>query len=144
MLQPRLFVQAVAFLTSIALLSAQAAVAQPEAATPAPAPSASPEAGGAFDMSKLTPEQRAALQQYIVKTSQNPVGNIAAIPFQNNLNFGLGPYARYQFNLNVQPVVPFMLSKNMTLIARTIVPLLSQPPLFATPQQCANPGCGWT
>ncbi len=94
-------------------------------------------------MSKLTPEQQAKLQQAIIKISQNPVGNIAVIPFQNNFNYGVGPYARYQYNLNVQPVVPFMLSKNMNLVARTIIPLIDNPS-FAPPQVCATAGCPWT
>jgi hypothetical protein len=44
----------------------------------------------------------------------------------------------------MQPVVPFMLSKNMTLIARTIIPLIDQPS-FAPPAVCASQyGCGST
>lgn len=45
--------------------------------------------------------------------------------------------------MNFQPVVPIMLSKNLNLISRTIVPLVSQPP-NASPQACAQRGCGWT
>jgi hypothetical protein len=103
------------------------------------APEASPSATG-IDTSNLTPQQQAALQQAIVKISQNPVGNIAIIPFQNNFNYGVGPYTRFQYNLNVQPVVPLMLSKNMNLIARTIIPIISQP-TFAPPGVCAGSGC---
>ncbi|MGC1380021.1 MAG: hypothetical protein WA814_03220 [Candidatus Baltobacteraceae bacterium] len=95
-------------------------------------------------MSALTPQQQAALREAIIKTSQNPVGNIAIIPFQNNFNYGVGPYTRFQYNLNIQPVVPFMLSKSMTLIARTIIPLIDQPS-FAPPSVCASSyGCGST
>ena len=90
-------------------------------------------------MSKLTPAQQAALQAAIIKISQNPVGNIAVIPFQNNLNYGVGPYTRYQYNLNVQPVIPFMLSKNWNLVARTIIPIIDNPS-FAPPQVRASPG----
>jgi hypothetical protein len=109
-------------------------------ATPSPAPAASPAAA----MQNLTPEQQAAVQQYIVKASQNPVGNIAAVPFQFNNNYALGPYARYQFNLNVQPVVPLMLSANMTLIARTIIPVLVNPSNLP-PALCPPNGvCGST
>ena len=92
----------------------------------------------------MTPAERAALQQAIIKTSQNPVGNIAIIPFQNNFNYGVGPYTRFQYNLNIQPVVPFMLSKDLTLIARTIIPIINQPS-FAPPPVCASTfGCGST
>lgn len=111
-------------------------------ATPAPVASASPAAGG-FDMSKLTPDQLLEVQAAIIKMSQNPVGNIAVIPFQNNFNYGVGPYTRYQYNLNVQPVVPFMLSKNLNLVARTIFPVIDQPS-FASPTVCATTGCGST
>lgn len=108
-----------------------------------PAPEAPPTEGG-FDMSKLTPEQRAALQAAIIKTSQNPVGNIAVVPFQNNFNYGVGPYTRFQYVLNIQPVTPFMLSQNMNLIAREIIPIINQPS-FAPPTVCASPyGCGST
>lgn len=110
--------------------------------SPSPEPSAAP--AGAFDASKLTPEQQAALQTAIIKASQNPVGNIAIIPFQNNNNYGIGPYTRYQYNLNVQPVVPIMLSKNLTLIARTIIPFVDNPS-NAPPSVCASSaGCGTT
>ncbi len=113
------------------------------AASPAPSPSAGAPAGG-IDLSKLTPEQQAALQASIIKASQNPVGNIAIIPFQQNFNYGVGPYTRFQYNLNIQPVVPFMLSPNLNLIARTIIPIINQPS-FAPPQVCASQfGCGST
>jgi hypothetical protein len=93
---------------------------------------------------QLTPEQQAAVQAAIIKASQNPVGNIAIIPFQFNNNYGVGPYSRYQFNLNVQPVVPLMLSTNWTLIARTIIPVLDNPS-NAPPSVCASAyGCGST
>jgi len=116
--------------------------ASPEPAQTA-APAASPAPGG-FDMSSLTPEQQAALKEAIIKASQNPVGNIAILPFQNNNNYGLGPYTRYQYNLNIQPVIPIMLSKNLTLIARSIFPFVDQPS-FAPPPVCASAvGCGST
>ena len=84
------------------------------------------------DQSALTPEQQAALQAAIIKAAQNPVGNIAIIPFQNNFNYGFGPYQRLQYNLNIQPVVPIMLSPSLNLIARVITPIINQPS-FAPP-----------
>jgi hypothetical protein len=128
------------------------ALAVPIAVTAAPEPSPSPTAQasppaapdsstGGFDVSKLTPAQQEALRLAIIKTSQNPVGNITIVPFQNNFNYGVGPYTRFQYILNVQPVVPIMLSTNMTLIARTIFPILNQPSA-APPPVCASPnGC---
>ncbi len=123
-----------------------AACAQPE---PSPSPTAQAQAPagapdsstGGFDASKLTPAQQEALRLAIIKTSQNPVGNITVVPFQNNFNYGVGPYARLQYNLNVQPVIPIMLSPSMTLIARTIFPIINQPSA-APPAVCLSPnGC---
>ncbi len=107
-------------------------------AVPAAGEDTHPEAGG-FDPSKLTPQQREALQLAIIKISQNPVGNITVFPFQNNFNYGYGPYTRLQYNLNVQPVFPIMLSANWNLVARTIIPILNQPS-SAPPPVCAGPG----
>src|SRR5580704_13746935 len=122
-------------------MSMLAVVAAALAVAATPAPAASPPAQQPFDPSKLTPAQQQALQLIIIKTSQNPVGNITVVPFQNNFNYGVGPYTRLQYNLNVQPVVPIMLSTNMTLIARTIFPIVNQPSA-AAPPVCMSPnGC---
>jgi hypothetical protein len=133
------------FFAAVATVVSAAPTATP-AATAAPAPNeppGSPDTGG-FDASKLTPAQQEALRLAVIKISQNPVGNITVVPFQNNFNFGLGPYARYQYNLNIQPVIPIMLGPNMNLVARTIIPIVSQPS-FAPPSVCASPvGCPWT
>ena len=116
--------------------------ASPQASSAAPSPEASP--AGGFDMSKLTPQQREALQAAIIKLSQNPVGNIATVPLINNFNYGVGPYARFQYNLDIQPVIPIMLGGNWNLIARTIIPLVNNPS-FAPPRVCASVnGCGST
>jgi hypothetical protein len=123
------------------LMLAMAVPARSES-SPSPPPATSPDAStGGFDASKLTPAQQEALRLAIIKTSQNPVGNITVVPFQNNFNYGFGPYTRFQYNLNVQPVIPIMLSPSMTLIARTIFPIVNQPSA-APPSVCASPnGC---
>lgn len=122
----------------IAALAQSAPEPSPSSAQTEPAPTLEEQ------MAKLTPAQREALQQAIIKISQNPVGNIAIIPFQNNFNYGVGPYTRFQYNLNIQPVVPFELNPNLSLIARTIIPVIDQPS-FAPPAVCAGPsGCGST
>jgi hypothetical protein len=110
--------------------------ALPALAQTAPAPTATPNA--------LTTSQEEAARLAIIKESQNPVGNIAVIPFQNNWNYGDGPYERTQYMLNVEPVVPFELSPKLNLISRSIIPLVNQPsPL--SPVACAGPGgCPWT
>jgi hypothetical protein len=62
----------------------------------------------------------------LAKAAQNPIANMMSFPFQNNTNFGMGPYNRTQNVTNIQPVLPFF---NGRLITRTIVPLISQPDL---------------
>ena len=63
----------------------------------------------------------------LAKKSQNPVSNMISVPFQNNINFNIGPYDRTQNVLNIQPVYPITLSENLNLITRTIIPFISQP-----------------
>lgn len=65
----------------------------------------------------------------LAKKTQNPIADLISVPFQNNLNFGLGPHNRAQNILNIQPVVPFNLTENINLITRTIVPIIRQPDL---------------
>ena len=84
------------------------------------------------------------MQAAIIKASQNPVGNIAIVPFQNNFNYGYGPYSRLQYNVNLQPVVPIMLTKDLNLIARVIAPIVNNPSV-APPTVCASTyGCPGT
>jgi hypothetical protein len=56
------------------------------------------------------------------------------VPFQNNIDFGNGPFDRAKNTLNIQPVVPFKLSESVMLITRTIFPVIIQPDLN-TPNQ---------
>jgi len=63
----------------------------------------------------------------LAKAAQNPVGDLISLPFQNNMNFDVGPAERTQDVLNIQPVWPITLSKNWNLITRTILPVISQP-----------------
>ncbi|MDH3771161.1 MAG: transporter, partial [Nitrospirota bacterium] len=65
----------------------------------------------------------------LAKKTQNPVADLISVPFQNNLNFGLGPHNRAQNILNIQPVVPIKLTENLNLITRTIAPIIRQPDL---------------
>ena len=59
---------------------------------------------------------------------QNPIAKVISLPFQNNLNFGVGSDHDPQDVLNIQPVLPFRLGQDWNLITRTIVPVDYQPP----------------
>jgi hypothetical protein len=63
----------------------------------------------------------------LAKLAQNPVANLITVPFQNNTNFNVGPQSGTQNVLNIQPVIPFSLSKDWNLITRTILPMITQP-----------------
>jgi hypothetical protein len=60
----------------------------------------------------------------LAKASQNPVGDLVSLPFQNNTSFGIGPNDAVSNVLNIQPVYPVSLSKNWNLINRGIVPVI--------------------
>jgi len=65
----------------------------------------------------------------LAKKTQNPVADLISVPFQYNVNFGVGPHDDVQYILNIQPVIPFKLTEDWNLISRTIVPLIYQPEL---------------
>ena len=60
----------------------------------------------------------------LAKASQNPIGNLVSLPFQNNTSFGIGPNDAKSNSLLIQPVYPISLSSNWNLINRGIVPLI--------------------
>ena len=61
------------------------------------------------------------------KAIQNPIANLVSFPFQNNTDFDIGTHNRTKNTLNIQPVLPFALGKNVNLITRTIIPIITQP-----------------
>jgi hypothetical protein len=63
----------------------------------------------------------------LAKAAQNPVANMISVPFQNNFNFNVGPNNATQYDLNLQPVIPFSLNEDWNLITRTIMPIINQP-----------------
>lgn len=67
----------------------------------------------------------------LAQAAQNPIGDLISVPFQNNTNFGFGPYDRTQNVLNIQPVLPIGLGENWNLITRTIFPVITQPDFFS-------------
>ena len=63
----------------------------------------------------------------LAKATQNPLAAMYSLPFQNNTTFGNGPHKRPQNVMNIQPVIPVSLTKNLNLINRIIMPVISQP-----------------
>jgi hypothetical protein len=63
----------------------------------------------------------------LAKQTQNPVASLISVPLQANWDFGLGDRDAVGTLFNVQPVMPFGVSKSTNLILRVIMPLTSQP-----------------
>ena len=63
----------------------------------------------------------------LAKKSQNPIADLISVPFQSNTNFDEAPFGRTQEVLDIEPVVPLHISSDWNLIARTIIPVISQP-----------------
>jgi len=62
----------------------------------------------------------------IAKKLANPIGALISVPFQNNMDLGIGDYNGTKNTLNFQPIVPFSLNAKYSLITRYIVPIISQ------------------
>lgn len=62
-------------------------------------------------------------EQDLAKQSQNPVGDVVSLPFENNILFGIGPSDSHAYVLNLKPVYPVRLGK-LNLINRLILPLI--------------------
>ncbi len=62
----------------------------------------------------------------IAKKLANPIGALISVPFQNNMDLGIGEYNGTRNTMNFQPILPFTLSKKYSLITRYIVPVISQ------------------
>jgi hypothetical protein len=50
-------------------------------------------------------------QEDLAKESQNPIGNIISLPFENNFAFGVGPEDAFVYTLNLKPVYPMTFGK---------------------------------
>jgi len=66
----------------------------------------------------------------LAKASQNPIGNMVSLPFQNNTSFGIGPNDAVSNVLNIQPVYPVSLSPKWNLVNRAIIPLIYREEVF--------------
>ena len=61
----------------------------------------------------------------LAKAVQNPVANLSTLPLQNNLNYPIGDFNRYQDVMNIQPVIPVGIGQ-WNLITRAILPVINQ------------------
>lgn len=66
---------------------------------------------------------QATADESLAKTSQNPVGNIISLPFENNIYTDVGPTNKIANVLLVKPVYPLSVGK-YNLINRFTIPLI--------------------
>jgi hypothetical protein len=59
----------------------------------------------------------------LAKQSQNPLGTIISVPFENNFFFGIGPTDATGYVLNMKPMYPANLG-NWNLINRFVIPVM--------------------
>jgi hypothetical protein len=62
----------------------------------------------------------------LAKKLANPIGALISVPFQNNMDVGIGEYNGSRNTLNFQPIVPFELTAKFNLITRMILPMIAQ------------------
>lgn len=72
--------------------------------------------------------------------AQNPIAHVISLPVQNNLYTSVGPYRKKADSVLIQPVVPFKIDSNWSLITRTIVPIVHDPKVSES--QGAKTGLG--
>ncbi|KUJ59207.1 hypothetical protein AR687_24280 [Flavobacteriaceae bacterium CRH] len=65
-------------------------------------------------------------EEELAKKLANPIASLISIPLQNNIDYGIGALKGSRYTLNIQPVIPLSLTKDLNLITRIIVPIVSQ------------------
>lgn len=83
----------------------------------------SAQSTGELELAAIEAEAGAAA---LAQEIQNPLASLVSLPLQFNFNEGVGSYDRRNFNLNVQPVIPFP-GEKWNIITRTIIPVNSVP-----------------
>lgn len=71
-------------------------------------------------------EKPAANNAELANKLANPVANLVSVPFQSNVDYGIGPYNGARYTLNFQPVIPTQLTPKLNLIARVVLPIIDQ------------------
>jgi hypothetical protein len=85
------------------------------------------------DEARRVTDASKANEDDVAKESENPIGNLTVIPFENYTNFGFGPHKGTQNILQIEPVVPIHITPDWTIINRAIIPVVWNPSLYPAP-----------
>ncbi len=66
----------------------------------------------------------------LAKQLQNPISSLISVPIQGNFDFGFDPSNGSRMIVNIQPVIPMSISEDWNLIARVILPVVSQTDIY--------------
>ncbi|TDW50075.1 hypothetical protein EV144_102509 [Flavobacterium sp. 270] len=79
-----------------------------------------------FAVAQEEPAKSGASAQELADKLANPVATLISVPFQNNINYGIGLFNGSKYTINFQPVIPFKLTDNLNLITRYVIPIVDQ------------------
>jgi hypothetical protein len=65
--------------------------------------------------------------QSLVREAKNPLANLINVQFFYDALLNVGPDKGVQDTVTIQPVIPFAMNANWSVITRTVLPLISQP-----------------
>jgi hypothetical protein len=110
------------------LSCAAVAILAPVFSTPALATDDTTKGGTSVNQpGDQAPSAAASDAESLAKKLSNPIASLISIPFQLNIDSGIGPDDDgTKSTLNIQPVIPISISTGANLIVRTIVPIVYQ------------------
>jgi hypothetical protein len=62
----------------------------------------------------------------LAKKLANPIASLISLPLQNNTDYGIGDWQGTRNTMNIQPVLPISITKDINLITRMVLPVVTQ------------------
>jgi hypothetical protein len=112
---------------ALGCLSIAPAFAEDMSTEPAAEPAAEAADAAAEPKETETAQPPAASEAAgLAKQLANPIASLTSVPFQMNMDFGIGlDNEGVKSTLNIQPVIPVSISAGANMISRTIVPVIN-------------------